>query len=71
MKGLSIYLLKFLKHLYFGGTFQLSSRVIKYQKCTTKSKNKLVTIASIYIKHLNIGLLKASKQNILAVKSNW
>ena len=47
-----------------------SSRVIKYQKCTIKCENKLVAIASIYIKQLNIALLKASKQNILAVKSN-
>ena len=50
---------------------QLSSRVIKYQKCTIKSKNKLVAITSIYIKQLNIGLLKASKRNVLAVKSNY
>ena len=49
---------------------QPSSRAIKYQKCTIKAKNKLIAIASIYIKQLNIGLLKASKQNILAVKSN-
>ena len=41
---------------------------MKYQKCTIKSKNKLVAIASIYIKQLNIGFLKASKRNILAVK---
>ena len=48
---------------------QPSSRVINYQKCIIKSKNKSVAIASIYTKQLNIGLLKASKQNILAVKS--
>ena len=49
---------------------QPSSRVIKHQKCTIKCENKLVAIASIYTKQLNIALLKASKQNILAVKSN-
>ena len=49
---------------------QPSTSVIKYQKCTIKSKRKLVAIGSIYINQLNIELLKASKQNILAVKGN-
>ena len=47
-----------------------SDKSDKIPKCTIKYKNKLVVIASTYINLLNIGLLKASKQKILGVKSN-